>query len=233
LNLETQPLPVQSAAVRRTKRPQRRRKSRGVRWSWRARLLLLAILAACAAIGWAILARITAPQGNTAQARFDAILVLGGSLDSDGNLKAAALARTTEGVREYERGIAPRLILTGGLDHGAFVEAAAMARAAQAQGVPPSAIFLEPHASDTIQNACFSARLMKEHGWSSAEVVTSPSHLPRAALVFSKTPIQWRAHAAPPMEQPSPAGNFATQTLEVLKTMRYLLYATWAEPCSP
>lgn len=175
----------------------------------------------------------TAPQGNTSQSRFDAILVLGGSLDSDGNLKPAALARTTEGVREYQRGVAPRLILTGGIEHGAFVEAAAMARAAQAQGVPPSAIFLEPHASDTIQNACFSARLMKQHGWSSAEVVSSPSHLPRAGLVFSKTPIQWRAHAAPPMEQPSPAGNFATQTLEVLKTMRYLLYATWAEPCSP
>lgn len=226
-------MPVRSTAVRRTRRPQRRRASRAARWSWRARLFLLALLAASAAIAWAVIARIAAPQGNTSQPRFDAILVLGGSLDSDGNLKPATLARTTEGVREYERGVAPRLILTGGLEHGQFVEASAMARAAQAQGVPSSAIFLEPRASDTIQNACFSTRLMQQHGWSSAEVVTSPSHLPRTGLIFSKTAIRWHAHAAPSMEQPSTASNLATQSLEVLKTMRYLLYANWAERCSP
>ena len=225
-------MPVQSAAVRRAKPPQRRRKSRR-RWSWRARVALLAILLGGATTAWTAIARITAPEANTSQARFDAILVLGGSVDSDGNLRPATLARTTEGVREYERGVAPRLIFTGGLDHGEFVEAAAMARAAEAQGVPSSAIFLEPNAADTIQNACFSTRLMKAHAWASAEVVSSPSHLPRAGLIFAKTPLRWKLHPAPPMEQPSPAGRFATQTLEVLKTMRYLLYANWAERCSP
>lgn len=186
-----------------------------------------------AATAWTAIARVTAPEGNTSQTRFDAILVLGGGVDSDGNLKPATLARTTEGVREYERGVAPRLIFTGGVDHGQFVEAVAMARAAQAQGVPSSAIVLEPHASDTIQNACFSARTMEQHGWSSAEVVSSPSHLPRVGLIFSKTAIHWKTHAAPPMEQLSAAGNFATQTLELLKTMRYLLYANWADRCTP
>ena len=65
-----------------------------------------------------------------------------------------------------------------------------MARTAEAQGVPESAIFVEPSARDTIQNACFAARIMKAHGWTSAEVVSSPSHLPRAALIFSRLPIQ-------------------------------------------
>ena len=74
-----------------------------------------------------------------------------------------------------------------------------MARTAQAQGIPASAIFVEPEARDTIQNACYSARIMKAHGWRSAEVVSSASHLPRAGIIFSEMPLEWRTHAAPPL----------------------------------
>ena len=93
----------------------------------------------------------------------------------------------TEGVREYERGVAPRLILTGGAAHNQFVEARVMARTAEAQGIPASAIFVEPEARDTIQNACYSVRIMKAHGWRSAEVVSSASHLPRAGNDLQRT----------------------------------------------
>ena len=75
-----------------------------------------------------------------------------------------------------------------------------MARTAEAQGVPESAIFVEPSARDTIQNACFATRIMEAHGWTSAEVVSSPSHLPRAAQIFSRLPIERRTHAAPSLE---------------------------------
>ena len=61
-----------------------------------------------------------------------------------------------------------------------FVEADVMAGAAAAQGIPPSAIFVETKAHDTIQNACYSARIMQAHGWHSAEIVSSAYHLPRA-----------------------------------------------------
>lgn len=175
----------------------------------------------------------TAPLGNTSQSRFDAIVVLGGGVDSDGNLKPGSLARTTEAVREYERGVAPRLIFTGGLDYSSFDEAVVMARAAQAQGVPQSAIVLERKAASTIENACFTTRILRQHGWGSAEIVTSPSHLPRAGIIFSKTGLAWRMHAAPPMEQPSSWDIAQSPSMEFLKTLRYLLYADWAERCSP
>lgn len=234
LNLEIPLLPSRSATLRPPlKRQKPRRAARRRHWSWRARLILLAVLAGCATTAWAFIARVTAPDGNTSQSRFDAIIVLGGGVDSDGNLKPGSLARTTEAVREYERGIAPRLIFSGGLDYGTFDEAVVMARAAQAQGVPQSAILLERKASDTIQNACFTTRMMKQHGWTSAEIVTSPSHLPRAGIIFSKTPIAWRMHAAPPMEQPSSWDVSESPSIEFLKTIRYLLYADWAERCSP
>lgn len=158
---------------------------------------------------------------------------MGSRADGDGNPSPALLARTTEGVREYQRGVAPRLILSGGADHEPYVEARVMARVAAAQGVPAAAIVSEPDSLDTIQNACFVTRLMKAHGWSSAEVVTSGSHAPRAALIFNKEPIAWRIHVAPPLERPSTIGSAATGSLELLKTVRYLLYADWGERCSP
>ena len=143
------------------------------------------------------------------------------------------LARVNEGVREYERGVAPRMILTGGLDGQRFREADVMARAAQARGVPASAIFIEHEANDTIQNACYSARIMKAHGWRSAEVISNSGHLPRAGLIFSRLPIDWRAHAAPPMEPPSAFGMVYGNAREILKTARYVLYASRTESCSP
>jgi hypothetical protein len=50
------------------------------------------------------------------------------SADSDGNPTPTQLARVTEAVHEYERGVAPRLILTGGAVLNRFVEARVMAR---------------------------------------------------------------------------------------------------------
>ncbi|HET6169542.1 MAG TPA: YdcF family protein [Terracidiphilus sp.] len=185
-----------------------------------------------ALVAWAMVARAFAPASNTSLTRFDAIIVLGYKADADGNPTPEQLARTTEGVREYERDVAPRLIFTGGAAHNAFVEAQVMARTAEAQGIPASAIFIEPEAKDTIQNACYAARIMKAHGWRSAEVVTSASHLPRAGLIFNRLPIAWRGHAAPPLEPPT-ADLGAASALETLKTVRYLAYADWAERCEP
>ena len=183
-------------------------------------------------VAWAIFARAFAPASNTSLTRFDVLIVLGSPADADGNPTPEQLARTTEGVREYERDVAPRLILTGGPTHNGFVEAQVMARTAEAQGIPASAIFVEPEAKDTIHNACYAARIMKAHGWRSAEVVTSAYHLPRAGLIFNRLSIAWRGHAAPPLEPPT-TDLGATWVLETLKTMRYLAYADWAERCEP
>jgi uncharacterized SAM-binding protein YcdF (DUF218 family) len=186
-----------------------------------------------ALVGWAVVARQLAPVSNTSLTRFDAIIVLGTPADSDGNPTPEQLARVTEGVREYERDVAPRLIFTGGAAHNRFVEAEVMARAAGAQGIPPSAIFVEPQARDTIENACYAVRIMKAHGWGSAEVVSSAVHLPRAGIIFSHMPLEWRTHAAPSLEPESAAYRGAAAMLEDLKTVRYLVYADWAERCAP
>jgi len=187
----------------------------------------------------AILARHFAPEANTARKQFDAIVVLGTPADSDGNPTPEFLDRITEGVHEYQRGVAPRLIFTGGAAHNKFVEADVMARVAQAQGVPASTIFKEPLAQDTIQNACYSARILEAHGWHSVEVVSSASHLPRAGLIFANLPVQasgqkveFRNHAAPNSLTPSYYSS-ASEYVETVKTARYLLWTRWTETCTP
>jgi uncharacterized SAM-binding protein YcdF (DUF218 family) len=78
-----------------------------------------------------------------------------------------------------------------------------MAQLALAQGVPASAIEEEPRAHNTIQNLVNSSVLMHQHNWASAEIVSSPSHLPRAALIVNALNLQrpdlsfnWHTHAA-------------------------------------
>ena len=200
---------------------------------WRTYAILSGISLTGILLGWAALARAFAPQSNTQRNRFDAIIVLGYKADSDGNPTPRQLARVTEGVHEYMRGVAPRLILTGGAASNRFVEAQVMARVAESEGIPASAIFVEPKAQSTIENACFATRIMQAHGWKSAEVVSSDYHLPRSAMIFNQFPIEWRMHTAPPLEPPSGFASAATDTLELLKTVRYLVYADWADRCQP
>ena len=204
-----------------------------MRLSWRGWLVAIFVLLVLGLLAWGTLARRFAPRGNTSITRFDAIIVLGSPADADGNPTPALLARVNEGVHEYERGIAPRLIMTGGAAHNRFVEARVMAQAAHAWGIPESAIFVEPEARDTIQNACYAVRILKAHGWRSAEVISEDPHLPRAGLIFSRLPLEWRTHPAPPLQPESETYRVAFAALETLKMVRYLVWARQSERCEP
>jgi hypothetical protein len=75
-----------------------------------------------------------------------------------------------------------------------------MADDAAGQGIPRSAIFIEGQAKDTIQNIWFSRKIMAANNWHSAEVISSPYHLPRTALILGHyhdaLAFDWRTHAA-------------------------------------
>lgn len=195
------------------------------------RALAVATLLLVALLIWATAARLLAPKSNTARQTFDAILILGTPADSDGNPTPLLLDRVTEGVHEYQRGIAPRILVTGGAAHNRFVEAEVMARVAHAQGVPTANILKETHAQNTIENACYSAQILKAHGWHSAEIVSTDTHLPRAAMIFSHLDeFEWRTHPAP-RNLASTYEQESSVLLEVIKTARYLAWSQWANRC--
>jgi uncharacterized SAM-binding protein YcdF (DUF218 family) len=221
------------AAVRRNRSSRGRRSARRRHLSWRFRLALVLVVVVFCVLAVAVAARRLAPRSNTSLKHFDAIIVLGTSANKDGNPTPEMLARITEAMHEYEKGVAPRLILTGTGVFNHFTETQIMQRTAQAQGIPASAMVLEPRARDTIQNACYSVRIMQAHGWRSAEVVSDPEHLPRAAMIFGRMPIEWATHAAPSLNPPSAFYSDLATAQEILKTARYLLWARWREDCRP
>lgn len=160
------------------------------------RAAFISVLLAVVAISATVFSYRSVPLGNTGQAKFDTIIVLGCPADPGGKPSPVQRERVSEGVRQYQAGVAPTLIMTGGAAHNQYVEAEVMASIAKAQGVPPSAVLKEPQAQNTIQNAYYSVRIMKAHDWHSAKIVSSASHLPRASLIFARFPIRYQMQGA-------------------------------------
>ncbi|WP_255484134.1 YdcF family protein [Granulicella sp. 5B5] len=137
------------------------------------------------------------PSSNTALTHFDTLIVLGNPCNSDGTPGPEQRERVLESVRQYQQGIAPRIIMSGGAAHNQWIEADSMKKLAVSQGVPADAILEDTKAQNTIDNIVNSSAIMVTQGWHSAEVVSSPSHLPRAALILQHyTTIAWRTDAS-------------------------------------
>ena len=138
-----------------------------------------------------------APNQNAQLNSVDTLIVLGTPSQPDGSPSPEQRERVMEGVREFQKGVGRHIIMTGGPAHNHFVEAHTMALLAIANGVPASVIVEEGQAQDTIQNIYYSEKIMQQNGWHSAEVVSSPYHLPRTALILKRHPyLQWRTHPA-------------------------------------
>ncbi|HEY4049429.1 MAG TPA: YdcF family protein [Acidobacteriaceae bacterium] len=137
------------------------------------------------------------PTGNTAQNRFDVIVVLGSPTNSDGSLSPVERESVLEAVREYRSGISSSLLMTGGAAHNSFVESRAMAGFARSEGIPASAIFTDAQARNTVENAYFAFGILQAHQWQSALIIGMPSHVRRASLIFRYYPIDWRVRPAP------------------------------------
>jgi uncharacterized SAM-binding protein YcdF (DUF218 family) len=95
--------------------------------------------------------------------------------------------RTKEAVKLYNQGYAPKLLFSGAAeDKKGPSNAAVMRRAAIESGVPQEAIRIEENSVNTLQNAQFSASILKQMGAHRVILVTSPYHQRRASINFHK-----------------------------------------------
>jgi uncharacterized SAM-binding protein YcdF (DUF218 family) len=154
--------------------------------------ILLATAIACISVLY-----FSIPMSDTQRTQFDVILVLGNPAANNGTITPLAKSRVLEGIRQYRAGAAPRIMMTGGAVKNKFIESQVMLRFALSQGVPESALYSEYESHNTIQNAYYSYRIMQAMGWTSALVVTSPTHVRRASLIFQRYPLAWRMDVAP------------------------------------
>jgi len=132
------------------------------------------------------------PFDRATTARFDAVVVLGAGIVGKGSLRPAdqltglSMQRTLCGVDLYAEGRAPRLVLTGGspsLSGEGPKEAVEMRRLAIRLGVPEDAVLIDDLSRTTYENALGVKRVLGE---GSVLLVTSASHMPRAAGLFRK-----------------------------------------------
>lgn len=137
----------------------------------------------------------TVPNHNSDATYFDTLIVLGSPPDPDGKPSTEQRERVMEAVRQYRAGRAAAIIVSGGETLPGLVEADTMALVAKEAGVPADKVIEERQALDTVQNIFFSHQIMQQHGWTTAEVVSSPSHLPRAALILEHWNFGWRVQA--------------------------------------
>ncbi|MDN3568342.1 YdcF family protein [Paeniroseomonas aquatica] len=133
------------------------------------------------------------PRPATEPATIAGIVVLGGAVEQ--NLTEArgipalngAAERMTEPVALLRRHPEAKLVFTGGqgsLVHGGVTEADVAAALWRDLGVPADRLLLEREARNTWENAVLSHRLVQPKPGETWLLVTSASHMPRAAGVF-------------------------------------------------
>jgi vancomycin permeability regulator SanA len=114
------------------------------------------------------------------KAPIDVGIALGCPANPDGTASLCERCRVKTAVRQYQKGNIRNLIFSGSAAHSPHVEAEVMADLAVARGVPADRVFREGRALTTWQNLRFSSRIMRDHGWKTALIISTADHLPRA-----------------------------------------------------
>jgi uncharacterized SAM-binding protein YcdF (DUF218 family) len=115
---------------------------------------------------------------------YDVIIVLGAAVWQGGKPSPALRRRTLYGADLACQGQGRMLLLSGGLGRYAPPEAHVMRQVALAAGVCADRMILEDQATSTFWSAVYCARILRQHGWLTALIVSDRYHLPRAVLTF-------------------------------------------------
>ena len=120
------------------------------------------------------------------RAAADVALVLGNTVNPDGQPSARLRARLDAAVAVYRAGRAPVLLVSGGLGKEGHDEAVVMRNYLVSQGIPAAAIVVDSEGWTTGHSARNAAAWMRGRGLSRAIVVTQYFHVPRSKLALRK-----------------------------------------------
>lgn len=113
----------------------------------------------------------------------DAIVVMGAA-QYQGKPSPVLRTRLDHALALWQRGLAPRLILTGGIGEGDTVSEAAVSRVyLMGRGVPDTAILLENEGRTSAQSLRSAIDLLHARGLGTAVVVSDPFHMLRLEIL--------------------------------------------------
>ncbi len=119
----------------------------------------------------------------------DVGLVLGNTVQADGQPSARLRARLDKTLELYRAGLFAEVIVSGGVGVEGFDEAEVMKRYLIDNGVPEARIHVDSQGLDTHRTARNAAAMMAAHGWSSALVVSQYYHIPRCRLALARSGV--------------------------------------------
>jgi uncharacterized SAM-binding protein YcdF (DUF218 family) len=140
--------------------------------------------------------------GHPPQSPVDLAVVLGNRVMPDGSASVPLAERAVAASRLYQAGLARHLFLSGAvwdathLGEHQLNEVAAMRQVCLAQGVPDSAITLDPVGVNTRATADNARAFMRAAGYTSAVVCTSNYHVFRTVLAFHQAGVEVSSVAA-------------------------------------
>lgn len=116
--------------------------------------------------------------------KYDAIIVMGAAVCRGGKASPALRRRVMHGIRLFRQEKADCLLFTGGVGKYPPAEAAVMRQLALAQGIAGERIVTEEKGDSTFASAACCARIMQEHHWQSALIVSDSFHILRSVFIF-------------------------------------------------
>lgn len=136
---------------------------------------------------------------NEAQ-KADAIVVLGAA-QYDGRPSPVLQARLDHAISLYEKGMAPRMIMTGGQAPGDTVSEGEVGRRyAIRRGVPGDAILVEKSGMTTLESMQSVSELMGNRKMETAVLVSDPFHMLRLKLLARL--VGFRGYTSPTLTSP-------------------------------
>lgn len=146
-------------------------------------------------------------------ARADAIVVMGAA-QYDGRPSPVLEARLNRALDLYERGLAPRIVVTGGRQAGdTFTEATSGYNWLRSHGVPDSAILKEVHGRSTVESLQATARFLGEQGFDDVLLVSDGYHALRALGIAREVGLD--PHVSTVNQDSSSIGRLGRETLVV------------------
>lgn len=156
-------------------------------------------LALALGLGYALAMTAIAVDGLIDErAACDVAVVLGAKVRRDGTPSVQLTDRLVGGLDAWRRGDARYVMVSGGLGVEGHDEAQVMAAWLEARGVPRDRIIVDSDGWTTWHTAANARRVLDARGWSSALVVSSYYHVPRARLALERAGVPRVATARAP-----------------------------------
>lgn len=149
---------------------------------------------------------------------FDVIIVLGATQNPNGSAGPAMARRVRHGVKCHQDGKAAHVLMSGGCTTSDVPECRTMAELALSEGLDAGAVFLEDRSTRTLGNAVECKKVMSDHGWRRALLVTDGFHMPRALYTFRALGIN-----VTPEPNPVPL-SFTTMVSVIREAIARLVY---------